>query len=114
MGENLASVHSAGEYHTVQRVVVSQTNSYPETWLGASDYQEEGTWFWSDGSPFYIGYWCSGEPNNDRGQHCLHMNYGSGKCCDDLWCHLVMLHLIPKLQSLNRRSDDKTTASELA
>ncbi|XP_032438258.1 ladderlectin-like [Xiphophorus hellerii] len=73
---NLASIHNFWEYHYIQRLITTATHRSPETWIGGSDAQEEGVWLWSDGSPFHYSNWCHGEPNNDRNQHCLHMNFG--------------------------------------
>ncbi|XP_041634975.1 galactose-specific lectin nattectin-like [Cheilinus undulatus] len=85
-GGNLASVHSFSEYRFIQGMIYRRTNGYPSTWLGGSDAQHEGVWLWSDGSRFSNINWCPGEPNNDRSQHCLQMNYGGQRCWDDLWC----------------------------
>uniref|UniRef100_A0A3Q2ZIA5 Type-2 ice-structuring protein-like n=1 Tax=Kryptolebias marmoratus TaxID=37003 RepID=A0A3Q2ZIA5_KRYMA len=85
---NLASVHSFEEYHFVRNLV----NGLVQAWLGGSDAQEEGTWLWSDGTPFHYSQWCHGEPNNMAGQHCLQMNYG-GNClvCEWLFVSIVCL-----------------------
>ena len=53
-------------------------------WLGGTDKDEEGTWKWSDGSPFEFTNWLWGEPNNWIGngpneldEDCMHMdNFG--------------------------------------
>uniref|UniRef100_A0A8P4JVY1 C-type lectin domain-containing protein n=2 Tax=Dicentrarchus labrax TaxID=13489 RepID=A0A8P4JVY1_DICLA len=85
MGANLASVHSAEEYHELQRMIVSITHAYRETWIGGSDAQEEGVWLWSDGSSFNYRH-CGGFDNWGGKQHCLQMNYGGQKCWDDCQC----------------------------
>ena len=47
-------------------------------WLGGTDKDEEGTWKWSDGSPFEFTNWLWGEPNNWIGneldEDCMHMD----------------------------------------
>ncbi|XP_028420386.1 ladderlectin-like [Perca flavescens] len=87
LGGNLASVHNVQEYHEIQRLIMSTSYEYKEAWLGGSDAQEEGVWLWSDSSLFSYQNWCPGEPDNWRSiQHCLQMNYGEGKCWDDVGC----------------------------
>ncbi|XP_034531964.1 galactose-specific lectin nattectin-like [Notolabrus celidotus] len=85
-GGNLASVHSYAEYNFIKGLISRVTHGQPETWLGASDAQYEGVWLWSDSSHFSFTNFCPGEPTNYRHQHCLQMNFGGGKCWDDLWC----------------------------
>uniref|UniRef100_A0A4W6CCG5 C-type lectin domain-containing protein n=1 Tax=Lates calcarifer TaxID=8187 RepID=A0A4W6CCG5_LATCA len=86
-GGNLASVHSFNEHHVIQSMIWRLTHTYPLTWLGGYDATQEGTWFWSDGTPFRFNFWSPGNPNNYRGgQHCLQMNYGDHKKFDDDFC----------------------------
>ncbi|XP_026010747.1 type-2 ice-structuring protein-like [Astatotilapia calliptera] len=84
MGANLASVHSIREYQKIQRLTAHY--GYPQIWIGGTDAPQEGIWLWSDGTSFHYSHWCPGEPNNDRNQHCIQMNYGDSKCWDDLRC----------------------------
>ncbi|XP_054457403.1 ladderlectin-like [Anoplopoma fimbria] len=89
MGGNLASVHNILEYHEIQRLILSGSHEYKQTWVGGSDAQEEKQWFWTDGTPFRYMNWCDREPNNSRGrQHCLQVNHGAEKCWDDVECYL--------------------------
>ncbi|XP_063049456.1 ladderlectin-like [Engraulis encrasicolus] len=78
LGGNLASVHSVAEYHYIQGLIVTHTHGSPFTWLGGTDAQQNGIWFWSDGSRFTFHLWSPGEPNNqnNRNEACLHMNLG--------------------------------------
>ncbi|XP_003455597.1 ladderlectin-like isoform X1 [Oreochromis niloticus] len=85
---NLASVRSLGEYRKIQRVIYRSTHSYPVTWIGGSDAQQERYWFWIDGTPFTYTYWCRGEPNNVwHREHCMHMNWTGRKCMNDKPCN---------------------------
>uniref|UniRef100_A0A3Q1IKI0 C-type lectin domain-containing protein n=1 Tax=Anabas testudineus TaxID=64144 RepID=A0A3Q1IKI0_ANATE len=85
-GGNLASVHSFDEHHVIQSMILKLTHSYPLTWIGGSDAQQEGTWFWSDGTAFRLQYWAPGQPDNMASAHCLLMNFGDLKKFDDQPC----------------------------
>ncbi|XP_067436260.1 ladderlectin-like [Thunnus thynnus] len=89
-GGNLASVHSFDEYHSIQSMILRITHTYPLAWLGGSDAQQEGTWFWSDGSAFGYSYWAPGQPDNRGSADCLLMNFGDHKRFDDQPCHFTM------------------------
>jgi len=49
-------------------------------WLGGTDKIKEGTWSWTDGSPFEFTNWSRGEPNNwkiepnEPNEDCMHMD----------------------------------------
>ncbi|XP_045920215.1 ladderlectin-like [Micropterus dolomieu] len=87
MGGNLASVHNIQEYHQIQAMILRETQNQGLAWIGGSDAQQEGVWFWSDGKPFNFSHWCPGEPSNAGGrQNCLQMNYSDNKCWDDQQC----------------------------
>uniref|UniRef100_A0A3Q3IQL5 C-type lectin domain-containing protein n=1 Tax=Monopterus albus TaxID=43700 RepID=A0A3Q3IQL5_MONAL len=85
MGPNLASVHSADEYHEIQKMIVTVTHMYREAWLGGSDAPQEGIWLWSDGTLFNYQH-CGGFNNYQGQQHCLQINYRADNCSDDVWC----------------------------
>uniref|UniRef100_A0A7N8WK60 Type-2 ice-structuring protein-like n=1 Tax=Mastacembelus armatus TaxID=205130 RepID=A0A7N8WK60_9TELE len=85
MGANLASVHSADEYHNIQMLIAKITHGFGTTWLGGSDCQKTGIWLWSDGTRFNYRH-CGKFDNFFWNQHCLQMNYGGNKCWDDLQC----------------------------
>ncbi|XP_041636063.1 ladderlectin-like [Cheilinus undulatus] len=88
-GGNLASVHSFSEQHAIQEMIKRQTQTYPLAWLGGSDAQQEGTWLWSDGSPFMFNYWDVGQPDNRARAHCLLMNFGDEQKFDDQPCSFL-------------------------
>ncbi|XP_051256190.1 ladderlectin-like [Dicentrarchus labrax] len=86
-GANLASIHNVYDYHVVQHLILRMTHEQKQAWVGGSDAQQEGYWFWSDGTRFVYNNWCSGEPNDANGQHCLQINFSVKKCWDDVQCH---------------------------
>ncbi|XP_044197756.1 type-2 ice-structuring protein-like [Thunnus albacares] len=88
-GGNLASVQNIDEHHIIQSMILRITHTYPLAWLGGSDAQQEGTWFWSDGSPFSFSYWGPGQPDNRESADCLVMNHGDDKKFDDEPCHFT-------------------------
>ncbi|XP_044198434.1 ladderlectin-like [Thunnus albacares] len=86
-GGNLASVHNIDEYHIIQSMILRITHTYPVAWLGGSDAEQQGTWLWSDGSPFSFSYWAPGMPDHYGSAYCLMMNYGDYKRFDDDACY---------------------------
>merc|ERR1711962_1281657 len=60
---HLASIHSYTELNFIRR-----NSPHQKIWIGASDEGQEGSWFWSDGSPWDYEKWGSGEPNNIAGK----------------------------------------------
>ena len=76
-GAHLASIHSEDELKFVQ------SNFPQDLWLGASDIKKEGTFEWSDGSPWDFSAWRSGEPNEANGnEDCLEGNWDDLKWND--------------------------------
>ncbi|XP_038587365.1 type-2 ice-structuring protein-like isoform X1 [Micropterus salmoides] len=87
MGGHLASVHNIQEYREIQSLILRATQNQGLAWIGGSDAQQDGVWFWSDGKPFSFSYWCPREPNNTGGrQNCLQINHSDKKCWDDMQC----------------------------
>ena len=49
-----------------------KSRGFGRTWIGGNDIDEEGTWKWTDGSPFEFTFWRSGEPNNhNHNEDCM-------------------------------------------
>merc|ERR1711902_7886 len=70
-------------------------------WMGGTDIDEEGTWKWTDSSPFEFTFWHSGEPNNSGGnQHCMtQWNHGQKIKWDDRRCSNSLTFLCSKRKS---------------
>ena len=85
---HLASITS----EAINQYVLEGMNSrgFSSSWVGGNDIDEEGTWTWTDGSPFEFTFWYSGEPNNHGGgEDCIHHRLGGYKwndrpCSDSL------------------------------
>ena len=61
------------------------TLSTVHSWIGASDAASEGSWTWSDGTPWGYESWGEGEPNNVNNEDYGHMWYdhsGAGRWND--------------------------------
>ena len=67
LGANLPSIHSQDE-----NVYVQSLHGGEHSWLGLSDISTEGTFVWSDGTPFDFHYWAKHQPNNFRNEDCVH------------------------------------------
>lgn len=82
-GMRLAWLDSAAENSAVTAAILELSGSAPELlFIGASDAEEEGSWHWIDGSPFWEGEadgaavdgafanWSEGRPNDSGTQDC--------------------------------------------
>ena len=57
-GGHLATVGSEEEWDKIKPMLGTET-----TWLGASDFAQDGNWQWVDGTPWTFSNWNPGEPN---------------------------------------------------
>ena len=60
------------------------TLSTDNSWTGASDAASEGSWTWSDGTPWGYESWLQGEPNNSGDQDYGTINHYGAGLWDDL------------------------------
>lgn len=80
-GGHMASVHSDAE-----RDFLTNLAGCGPYWLGGHDAGHEGTWVWTDGSPWDYSAWAPGEPNNCcGGENYLHGNWCCGNLWNDIW-----------------------------
>ncbi|NP_001124136.1 uncharacterized protein isoform X1 [Danio rerio] len=85
-GGNLASVHNRLENDFLMNMVPSSSRC----WIGGHDGEQEGQWLWTDGSMFDYNNWCSDEPNNQRSENCMEINWTSNHCWNDQGCSTSM------------------------
>lgn len=85
LGGNLVSIHNEDELLFVRELIYKESGHYPRTWIGCHDGVKEGVWMWTDGSGFDYSSWAAREPNNNRGEHCVEMNF-AGVHWNDIPC----------------------------
>ncbi|MED6256578.1 hypothetical protein ATANTOWER_029399 [Ataeniobius toweri] len=86
-GANLVSIHSLQEESFVKTLIRNFDPAQGVNWIGLTDAQKEGAYFWSDGSKFTFSFWNAGEPNNAGGpESCVHTNWGSARKWNDKVC----------------------------
>ncbi|XP_061597873.1 lactose-binding lectin l-2-like [Cololabis saira] len=86
-GANLVSIHSQDEENFVKLLIRNFDPSERPTWIGLSDAEKNGSWFWSDGSKLSFSNWNLGEPNNSGGnEECVHTSFGAAKIWNDWIC----------------------------
>ena len=74
MGGDLASVHTEEQMSFIQDLKLEEGST---PWLGGSDSESEGSWYWTDGRPWNNKFWASTEPNNyGAGEDCLALYSG--------------------------------------
>ncbi|XP_061883227.1 type-2 ice-structuring protein-like [Entelurus aequoreus] len=90
MGGNLASIHHGDEHNFLQTLTQS------EAWIGGSDCQTPGSWFWIDGTGVSGTFWCPQKPDNTQQECCLKTNTQIGKCWDDTACDTLLPYVCAK------------------
>jgi len=75
LGGNLAKISNSEE-----NAFVKQLLGINEAWIGGNDLEEEGTFTWiQDNTRFVYTDWGPRQPNNYRGQHCVHIYIVGGQ-----------------------------------
>ena len=67
-GGHLVSIHSDVENYVVNSI--RDTNDF--TWIGLSDTDTDGTYVWTDGSPFDYDNFHPNQPSSSNGESCFH------------------------------------------
>jgi len=82
MGANLAAVESQEE-----NVYIQHRHNGGRAWIGLNDIATEGLFAWVDGCPDKFRYWAPKQPNNFRGEDCVHtLGAGHGYMWNDVDC----------------------------
>ncbi|XP_060579935.1 perlucin-like protein [Ruditapes philippinarum] len=77
LGGHLLDIKSLEENTFIGSLITSR---YLDSWLGATDIDEEGLFVWEEGSEVakYFENWADGEPNNSRNkEHCVFISRNS-------------------------------------
>ena len=82
MGANLPAIESQEE-----NVYIQHRHNGDKAWIGLNDIATEGVFAWVDGCPFKFRYWAQNQPNNFRGEDCVHtLGPGHGYMSNDVDC----------------------------
>ena len=67
MGANLPAIETQEE-----NVYIQHRHNGDKAWIGLNDIATEGLFSWVDGSPNKFRYWAEKQPNDFRGEDCVH------------------------------------------
>ncbi len=99
VGGHLASIHSAEENEFIHQTFGNFNGQDRRLWIGFTDQNSEGEWYWSDGSAVDYTNWNPGEPNNANNVEHFAEMLGSNGAWNDLndagagFVHLAVIEL---------------------
>lgn len=97
IGGHLASIHNATDNTFIHTTFASPAGGWG-VWLGLNDAAVEGSYVWSDGTPYDYQNWNPGEPNNDRGDE-DYVNMWTSGTWNDLPNSLALLPGVIQVRS---------------
>uniref|UniRef100_A0A8C9NWH6 C-type lectin domain-containing protein n=1 Tax=Spermophilus dauricus TaxID=99837 RepID=A0A8C9NWH6_SPEDA len=80
LGAHLVIVNNAAEQRFLRYWDIRKSQ---RTWIGLSDHNNEGSWYWVDNTPLQLSYWKEGEPNNAGDEDCVELfveDWNDSKC----------------------------------
>lgn len=117
LGANLISVQSAAENTCISTALVN--NGFGGIiWIGFTDENSEGNFYWYDGSPVIYTNWNAGEPNNDGGNEDCTQIFPNG-LWNDLPCNgggsksVIEVNLCPQITASNDTTICNSTSANL-
>ncbi|XP_039466371.1 macrophage mannose receptor 1-like [Oreochromis aureus] len=91
-GGDLVSIHTPEDLQFVAQVAITTT----PVWLGGSQEQQNGSWFWTDDTPFRINSWISEPKTAGAAGACMEMTPNDGKLqsapCDELKFYICSMN----------------------
>ena len=106
LGGHLASAHSVEEQESL--LALGGTSRY---WIGGNDIATEGSWMWSDGTPWDYTAWCGPEPNNMGNEDCVE-NHGTHLCWNDRPCGTTQRSICKLLVATDSSTATGTTTTD--
>ncbi|MCT4580750.1 MAG: PKD domain-containing protein [Flavobacteriales bacterium] len=117
LGANLISVQSAAENNCISTALTN--NGFGGViWIGFTDENSEGNYYWYDGSPVIYTNWRAGEPNNSGGNENCTQIFPDG-LWNDLNCggytskSVIEVGLCPQITASNDTTICNTTSASL-
>ncbi|XP_053537563.1 lactose-binding lectin l-2-like isoform X1 [Ictalurus punctatus] len=87
LNAHLVSIHSENEHQWVKALIRTHDPRENPTWIGLISCQKRNNFFWSDGTKLTFTKWNPNEPNFDRGECCVHIDWSDSKNWNDIPCH---------------------------
>ena len=82
MGANLPAIETQEE-----NVYIQHRHNGDKAWIGLNDIATEGLFSWVDGCPDKFRYWADKQPNDFKGEDCVHtLGAGHGYTWNDVDC----------------------------
>jgi hypothetical protein len=90
-GGHLAAIHGDLQQNELASSALQIADD--EWYVGLNDLAAEGTYAWTDGTPFdYVG-WAGGEPNDAGNEDCVHLASWAGMLWNDISCGVELRYI---------------------